>query len=44
MSLHRSKIFRALGPMQVVAAELAGCAGKFRCFLARNDLVASVLA
>jgi len=26
--------------MQAVAAGLSGHAGKFRCFLARNDLVA----
>jgi hypothetical protein len=27
--------------MQAVAAELSGYAGKFRCFLTRNELVAS---
>ncbi len=27
--------------MQAVAAELTGYAGKFRCFLTRNELVAS---
>jgi hypothetical protein len=29
--------------MQAVAAGLSGYAGKFRCFLARNERVASVL-
>jgi hypothetical protein len=32
-SLHRSQIFRDLRPMQAVAAELTGYAGKFRCLL-----------
>jgi hypothetical protein len=30
--------------MQAVAAELSGYAGQFRCFLARNELVASAFA
>ena len=32
--------------MQAVAAELSGYAGKFRCrcFLARNELIASLFA
>jgi hypothetical protein len=28
--------------MQAVAAELSGYAGKFRCFLARNELAAAL--
>ena len=28
--------------MQAVAAELSGYAGKFRCFLTRNELVDSL--
>jgi hypothetical protein len=30
--------------MQAQAAQFSGYAGKFRCFLARNELVASAVA